>query len=277
MPIAYEAVFNPEWVKYGIEGVIFLVGMAIIFLLYFMTKKGNETFRDEVKRHQKEQDEAMAERQKAQDERARQQDKRFAETLEAMIKSQTHVHTPEEENATSKFTGFVHLELERLVKKIKCSRAYFVIYHNGAWSNNGISLPKMSMMNEAIGEFGIESLMPQLQSIPRGFLPGLDGLFEKEGKVFFRDIERMREKDPITYNWLTLHGCRSVAIFPVTDVCKDYNIGFVVAEYYGEIPSDVIDKTIKIATSKTAEGIAAAACFTNEDEKLASGENAKRQ
>lgn len=277
MPVAYEAAFSPEWVKYGVEGVIFLVGMAIIFLLYFMTKKGNESFREEVKRHQAEQDKAMAKRQEEQDERARQQDERFAQTLEALIKSQSHAHTQEEESATSKFTGFVHLELERLVKRIKCSRAYFVIYHNGAWSNNGISLPKMSMINEAVGAYGLESLMPQLQSIPRGFLPGLDGLFDKEGRVFFRDIEKLRDKDPITYNWLTLHGCRSVAIFPVTDVCKDYNIGFVVAEYYDEIPEDVIDKTIKIATSKAAEGIAAAACFTNEDEKLAAGDKTNKQ
>lgn len=271
MLVSYEAVFNPDWVKYGIEGVIFLVGIAILFLLYFMTKKGNESFQEQMRKRQDDQDKALAERQKEQDERARQQDDKFSKAIEALIKGQSHAHSQEEEGATSKFTNFVHLNLEKLVKSIKCSRAYFVIYHNGAWSNNGISLPKMSLINEAYEDYSLESIMPQLQSIPRGFLPGLDGIFEKEGRVYYRDIEKFREKDPITYSWLTLHGTKAVAIFPVRDVCKDYDIGFVVAEYYGDIPENITDKSIKIHTSKVAEGIAAAACFTNEDEKLAAG------
>ena len=275
MPVSYEAVFDPEWVKYGIEGAIFLGAMVILFVLYFMIKKGNESFQDQMRERQKAQEDALAKRQAEQDERAKQQDEKFMQAMDAMIKGQSHIHSPEEESVTSKFTNFVHLGLERLIKNIKCSRAYFVIYHNGAWSNNGISLPKMSMINEAYSDYNMESIMPQLQSIPRGFLPGLDAIFEKDGKVFCRDMERIREKDPITYSWLTMHGTKAVAIFPVVDVCKDYNIGFVVAEYYGDIPPNVTDKAIKIQTSKVAEGIAAAACFTNEDEKLAAGHKNK--
>jgi len=275
MPLSYEAVFNPDWVKYGIEGAIFLAAIVIMFVLYNMTKKGNESFQDQMTKRQDAQDQAMAERQKQQDERAKQQDEKFAMALEALIKGQSHIHSQEEETATSKFTNFVHMNLEKLVKGIKCSRAYFVIYHNGAWSNNGISLPKMSLINEAYEDYGMEPLMPQLQSIPRGFLPALDSILEKDGRVFYRDIEKFREKDPITYSWLTSHGTKSVAIFPVRDVCKDYDIGFVVAEYYGEIPEGITDKAIKIHTSKVAEGIAAAACFTNEDEKLAAGHKAQ--
>ena len=271
MAVSYESVFNPDWVKYGIEGAIFLGAMVILFVLYFMVKKGNEAFQDQMTKRQDAQEKALAERQKEQDERAKQQDEKFIQAMESLIKGQSHTHSSEEENITSKFTNFVHLGLEKLVKNIKCSRAYFVIYHNGAWSNNGISLPKMSLINEAYSDYSMESIMPQLQSIPRGFLPGLDAIFDKEGRVFYRDIEKFREKDPITYSWLTLHGTKSVAIFPVWDACKEYNIGFVVAEYYGEIPADISDRAIKIQTSKVAEGIAAAACFTNEDEKLAAG------
>ena len=271
MLVSYEAIFNPDWVKYGIEGAIFLAAIVILVVFLGVIKKNNESFQDQIKKRQDSEESAMAKRQEEQDERARQQDERFSKALDALIKGQSHSHTTEEENMTSKFTNFVHLNLEKLVKGIKCSRAYFVIYHNGAWSNNGISLPKMSLINEAFSDYGLESIMPQLQSIPRGFLPGLDAIFEKDGKVFYRDIEKFREKDPITYSWLTLHGTKSVAMFPVRDVCKEYNIGFVVAEYYGDIPEDITDKAIKIQTSKVAEGIAAAACFTNEDEKLASG------
>lgn len=271
MGVSYEAVFDPDWVKYGIEGAIFLAAMVVLFALYFAIKKGNESFQSQMAKRQGAQEEALLKRQREQDERARQQDQKFAEAIDALVKSQSHAHSPEEESVSSKFTSFIHFELDRLVKTIKCSRAYFVIYHNGAWSNNGISLPKMSMINEAYVDYSLEPIMPQLQSIPRGFLPGLDAIFDKDGRVFYRDVDKFREKDPITYSWLTLHGTKSVAIFPVRDVCKEYNIGFVVAEYYGEIPADITDKAIKIQTSKVAEGIAAAACFTNEDEKLAAG------
>lgn len=270
MPLLYEAVFNPDWVKYGIEGAIFLAAIAILFLLYNMTKKSNESFQEQMLKRQDQQDELMEQRQKEQDERAKQQDEMFSKALEVIVNGQSHVHTQAEENVTSKFTNFVHLNLEKLVKCVKCSRAYFVIYHNGTWSNNGISLPKMSIINEAFSDYGMESIMPQLQSIPRGFLPGLDNILEKEGKVFYRDIERLREKDPISYSWFTLHGTKALAVFPVRDITKEYNIGFVAVEYYGEIPADITDKTIKISASKVAEGIAAAATFTNEDEKIAS-------
>ena len=271
MPVSLDAAFNPDWVKYGIEGAIFLAAMVVLFLLFHIIKKNNETFQEQLVKKQELQDRALEQRQKEQDERAKQQDEKFSKVLEIIANSQSHVHSQDEETVTSKFTNFVHLNLEKLVKGIKCSRAYFVIYHNGAWSNNGISLPKMSLINEAYSDYGMESIMPQLQSIPRGFLPGLETILDKEGKIFYRDIERFREKDPITYSWLTLHGTKSVAVFPVRDLTKEYNIGFVVAEYYGEIPSDITDKAIKIGTSKVAEGIAAAACFTNEDEKLAAG------
>ena len=273
MLVSYEAAFNPDWVKYGIEGAIFFAAMVVLFVLYFLIKKNNESFQERMEKRQEEQEKALTAREKSQDERARQQDDKLAMALEAMIQGQNHSHSQDEETATSKFTNFVHINLERLVKNIKCSRAYFVTYHNGAWSNNGISLPKMSMINEAYSDYGMDSLMPQLQSIPRGFLPGLDNIFEKEGKIFCRDMERAREKDPITYSWLTSHGTKAVAMFPVRDDYKDYNIGFVVAEYYGEIPAEITDKAIKINTSKVAEGIAAAACFTNEDEKLATGQS----
>lgn len=271
MRLLYDGVFDPEWVKYGIEGAIFLAAMVVLFLLYGIIKKGNDSFQEKMASRQNDQERMLSERQREQDERAKQQDEKFSKAIDALLKGQSHIHTQEEENITSKFTNFVHIELDKLVKTIKCSRAYFVIYHNGAWSNNGISLPKMSLINESFAGYDMESIMPQLQSIPRGFLPGLDAIFEKEGKIYYRDIEKFKEKDPITYSWLTLHGTKSAAIFPVKDICKDYNIGFVVAEYYGEIPESVTDKMIKIHTSKVAEGIAAAACFTNEDEKLAAG------
>ena len=277
MPLIFEAVLNPDWVKYGIEGAIFLAAMVVLFLLYFMTKKGNESFQDQMTKRQDAQDKALAKRQEEQDERAKQQDERYAKALEALVKGQSHTHTQEEENMSSKFANFVHLELEKLVKDAHCSRAYFVIYHNGAWSNNGISLPKMSMINEAVGAYGVESIMPQLQSIPRGFLPGIDSLFERDGKVFYRDIEDFREKDPMSYSWLSSHGCKSFVMFPVKDLNKDYFIGFVGIEYYHEIPADLTDKQIKIATAKVADGIAAAACFTNEDEKLATGSKTKKE
>lgn len=271
MSYVLEAMPSVEWVRYGIEGAVFFVGMTILIVLYFMIKKGNDSFQDRMVKWQKDQEESLSGRQARQDERAKQQDEKLTKAMEALLKGQSHVHTPEEENVTSKFTNFVHLGLEKLVRDIKCHRAYFVIYHNGAWSNNGISLPKMSLINEAYHDYNLEPLMPQLQSIPRGFLPGLDAIFDKEGRVFCKDIELFREKDPITYSWLVMHGTKAVAIFPVRDVCKDYNIGFVAVEYYSEIPEGITDKSIKIHTSKVAEGIAAAACFTNEDEKLASG------
>lgn len=266
-----EALPDVEWVRYGIEGAVFFVGMTILLVLYFMIKKSNEAFQSSMVKWRKNQEESLAERQARQDERAKQQDDKLTKALEAILKGQSHAHTQEEENVTSKFTNFVHLGLERLVQNIKCSRAYFVIYHNGAWSNNGISLPKMSLINEAYHDYDLEPIMPQLQSIPRGFLPGLDTIFEEDGRVFYRDIELFKDKDPITYSWLAAHGTKAVAIFPVRDVCKNYNIGFVAVEYYSDIPENITDKEIKIHTSKVAEGIAAAACFTNEDEKLASG------
>lgn len=277
MPLFWEEVLNPDWVKYGIEGAIFLAAMIVLFLLYFMTKKGNESFQEQMTKKQDAQDKALAERQREQDERAKQQDELYAKVLEFLARGQSHVHTTEEENKSSKFAAFVHLELENLVKETHCSRAYFVIYHNGVWSNNGISLPKMSMVNEAVGAYGIESIMPQLQSIPRGFLPGLDSLFAQDGKVFYKDIEEFREKDPMTYSWLASHGCKSFEMHPVKDLNKDYFIGFVGIEYYKEMPQDMTDKQIKIATARVADGIAAAACFTNEDEKLAAGSKTNKE
>lgn len=273
----FEGTFNPDWVKYGIEGAIFLAAMIVLFLLYFMTKKGNEAFQEQMVKRQDAQNQALAERQRDQDERAKQQDERYEKALEALVKGPSHVHTSEEENMSSKFASFIHLELEKLIQTIHCSRAYFVVYHNGAWSNNGISLPKMSMINEAVGAYGVESIMPQLQSIPRGFLPGIDNLFNQDGKVFYRNIEDFREKDPMSYSWLSSHGCKSFVMFPVRDLSKDYFIGFVGVEYYHDIPEDITDKQIKIATAKVADGIAAAACFTNEDEKLATGAKAKNK
>lgn len=271
MPYILEALPDPEWVRYGIEGAVFFVGMTILIVLYFMIKKSNEAFQSSMVKWRKNQEESLADRQARQDERAKQQDDKLTKALEAILKGQSHVHTRVEENVSSKFTNFVHSGLERLVQEIKCNRAYFVIYHNGAWSTNGISLPKMSLINEAYHDYGLEPIMPQLQSIPRGFLPGLDTIFEEEGHVFYRDITPFKTKDPITYSWLAAHGTKAVALFPVRDVAKDYNIGFIAVEYYSDIPEGITDKAIKIYTSKVAEGIAAAACFTDEDEKLASG------
>lgn len=271
MPVSYSEVFNPDWVKYGIEGAIFLGAMVILFILYFMIKKGNESFQDQITKRQEAQEEALSKRQQDQDERARQQDEKFLQAMDAMIKGQSHIHSPEEENITSKFTNFVHLGLEMLINNIGCQRAYFVIYHNGAWSNNGISLPKMSLMNEAYHDYKMEPLMPQLQSIPRGFLPGLDAIFEKEGRVFCKNLEDLKAKDPITYSWLAMHGTKSIIMYPVRDMYKNYNMGFVAVEYYSDLPIGVTDEDIEMNTLKIAHGIASAACFTNEDEKFTAG------
>ena len=271
MPLVYEDVLNPDWVKYGIEGAIFLGAMIILFVLYFMIKKGNESFQDQMMQRQTSQEESLAKRQEEQDKRARQQDEKLTQAMDAILKSQSHAHSPQEEDVSSKFTNFVHIGLEMLINNIGCQRAYFVIYHNGAWSNNGISLPKMSMINEAYHDYKMESLMPQLQSIPRGFLPGLDAIFEKEGRVFCKNLEDLKAKDPITYSWLAMHGTKSVVIYPVRDMYKHYNIGFVAVEYYSDFPVGVSDEDIEMQTLKIAHGIASAACFTNEDEKLTAG------
>lgn len=288
MPGVFDVITTSEWVKYGIEGVIFLVGGAIVGILLWLIKKSisafqtkttqdQEAFRKALLQWQQAQDQALAERQKAQDERAKQQDEKYSKALETLLRGQSHVHSLEEENVSSKFASFVHLSLEKLIRDIGCSRAYFVIYHNGIWSNNGISLPKMSMINEAVGAYGIESVMPQLQSIPRGFLPSIDKTFMQEGRVFYRDIEKFRDADPMSYSWLISHGCKAFAMYPVRDVKKEYFIGFVGVEYYGPVPEDMTDRHIKIAASKTAEAIAAAACFTDEDEKLAAGAKTARR
>lgn len=274
MPLSFvvlEAVFNPDWVKYGIEGAIFLVGLIVLMFLVRHYQKEQQASKESLAAWQRAQEEAMAARQKEQDERAKQQDERLMNTLNALMKGQSHTHSQEEERSTSKFEGFVRMELDKLVKEAKCTRAYFVIYHNGAWSNNGISLPKMSIVNESVCAYGTESIMPQLQSIPRGFLPGIDPLFEKEGRVQYRSIEDFRYVDPMSYSWFSSHGCKSMCLFPVKDVTKDYAIGFVAVEYNGEVPEGLTDKQIRVATARVADGIAAAAVFTNEDEKMANG------
>lgn len=247
-----------DWVKYGVEGAIFLVAIALFLIL---SRRLNQQIAEVQSRS-----DAQEQRLTKQTEQMSGQIKEVLTFLEKVMINTNHVHNAQDEESGRRLDMFITEQLQLLLKDLKCARAYFVTYHNGVWSNSGIRLPKMSISAEAIN-IGVPSIMPQLQSMPRTFLMSFDSTLEKDGKIYYSNVLELQQSDTMSYSWLHSHGCTKIAVSGIRDAVRGYLVGFIAVEYNTDYPAMNPDKQIELYTNKAAERISGAFQLEHLDNK----------
>nr|DAQ20996.1 MAG TPA: hypothetical protein [Caudoviricetes sp.] len=247
-----DSIATTEWVKYGVEGAIFLIAIAILSVFTYRIKKQVD---ENIKRSDA-QEARVTERQRAVDEQ-----------LQQIIALVSHIqeerndrsHKAKEEEKSRKIDNYIVDQLQGLLVELHCARTYYVCYHNGSWSNNGMSLQKMSISAERTN-LAVTSITKELQQMPRSFLMYFDKQLVENNRIFCSDVTDLEQKDTMSYNWLHSHQCTKIAIVGIRDEYHKYLIGFVVAEYSEQYPplADMSDKKIELQVSKAAERMSGA-------------------
>lgn len=244
-----------DWASIGVSGLLAIVVVAMIVVFLKVAKNNAE--------RQKIREQADADRLKSEQDR-------LTKMLSELFHNTNHVHSKQDEEDGKQLDIFVTTQLNNLLLELNCSRSYFVIYHNGVWSNSGLRLPKMSISGEAVN-IGVSPIMPQLQSMPRTFLTSLDLILEKEGNLFCKEIQGLEQTDAMSYSWFKSHNCKTVMIAAVRDEGRGYLVGFIAVEFNSRFVQNVSDKEFKLAVSKVAERISGAFQVVETDEDVLNG------
>ena len=256
-----DSIATTEWVRYGVEGAIFLIAIAILSVFTYRIKKQVD---ENIKRSDA-QEQRVTERQQAVDEQLRQ----IISLIGRVEKGKNdHGHKAKEEAKSREIDNYIVDQLQGLLVDLHCARTYYVCYHNGSWSNNGMSLQKMSISAERTN-LAVPSITKELQQMPRSFLMYFDKQLVESNKIFCPDVTDLEQKDTMAYNWLHSHQCTKIAIVGIRDEYHKYLIGFVVAEYSEQYPplADMSDKKIELQVSKAADRMSGALQVVNRKEE----------
>ena len=134
--------------------------------------------------------------------------KEFAENMLLKVNSGV-IHTVEDEERNCKINEYLDDILSCLLEKTGAQRAFIFSYHNGEKSIDGRGFQKMTCTNERTVSW-VSPIMGDCQNLQRAMLSSIYKTLISNDTYFIKDIDELREKDSVAYDFIRKHGTKSI-------------------------------------------------------------------